>query len=104
MAVSLQDQLHGFGCLLYIKTTGEPGRELNQICVLAVFSEETCDQISPFKSIYELTPLGEERVLYQTLDFNTDNFSAEIFNLASKVTTPITNFSLKMNFHNFSIG
>ncbi len=92
------------GELLYIKTTGEPGRELNQLCMLAVLSEESCDQVSPFKSIYELTPLGDSRVLYQTLDFNTDNFSAEIFDLGSKMITPITNFSLKMNFHNFSIG
>jgi hypothetical protein len=102
---SLSDiQFLDSGELLYIKTAGEPGRELNQVCVLTVFSKEDCDQVSPFKSIYELTPLGEGKVVYQTLDFNSDIFSAEIFDLESKVNTPITNFSLKMNFQNFSIG
>jgi hypothetical protein len=90
--------------LIYIKASGEPGRELNQICVLPKSSStEECDQVSPFKSIYEVTPLGEGKVLYQTLDYNSDHFSAEIFDLQSKKSTPITNYTLKMNLHGFSI-
>ena len=92
------------GDLIYIKVSGEPGRELNQMCLLPAFSAiEKCDQVSPFKSIYEVTPLGEGKILYETLDFNSDQFSAEIFDLKSKVSTPITNYTLKMNLHGFSI-
>lgn len=91
------------GEIVYIKSTGEPGKELNNICILSMGSIENCDQVSPFKSIYEVTPLGEGKILYQTLDFNTDEFTAVIFDHLSKISTPITNFSLKMNFHSFSI-
>lgn len=91
------------GEYLYSKTSGDNGREMNQICKLQSSNVELCNPIAPFTYLSDLIPLGEGLVLYTTLNFNTDQFTAGLYDLNSQTISPITNYSSSVWFNSFSV-
>lgn len=89
--------------LVYIRTAGDVGREMNKMCVLPVLSRETCSSFSPFTSVSDLVPLSKNLILFSTLNFNNDEFKAGIFDLSTKTITPVSNYSLRTWIRSFSI-
>ena len=92
------------GEYLYSKTSGENGREMNQICKVQTSKVELCNPIAPFTYLSDLIPLGDGLVLYTTLNFNTDEFAAGLYDLNSQKITPITNYASNVWFEAFSVG
>lgn len=85
-------QFMNTGEMVYVRSSGEIGRNLNRICKLSGPNLESCSSIAPFNYVSDLIPLGDNLVLYSTLNFNTDQFGAGIFDFSSKGVTPVNNF------------
>lgn len=89
--------------LVYVRTAGEVGRELNKMCVLPILGRESCSSFSPFTSVSDLVPLNKNQVLFSTLNFNNDEFRAGIFDISTKIITPVNNYSLRTWIRSFSV-
>ena len=90
--------------LYYVKTKGDILVALNELCKLnLVNTVSSCVNIAPFKYVSELTSLGNDSLLFSTLNFNTDEFGAEIYSFAKNLRIPVTNFSKDIWLQNFAV-
>lgn len=90
--------------LYFVKSKGEVQLALNELCKINLVNTLIrCVNIAPFKYVSELTSLGNDSVMFSTLNFNTDEFGAEIYSFEKDADVPVTNFTKDIWLENFAV-
>jgi len=89
--------------LMYFRSNGDVGKEINEICRVGQNGIENCSSILPFKFISDLQSLSEDVAIFSSFDFNNNSIGGYIYNFSTSQLTPITNFTTNTVINSFTV-